>query len=151
MQSRCLCPFKTKPLVRYVFFSPLFPPSSFLSLLPSSPSSPLISLFSLFKLWRCCIRYTVILNEQWGRRSARSVSFLLPFFFSVAQFGVSQSLKLDEMYSTCLWNQECVCVCQCVYECVCVFDFLSKWNIDLYVLKKKKRSSHSVSVRELLP
>lgn len=104
MQRWCLCPFKTTSRLRRLFFHPL----SFL-LSPPHTTHP-----SFFKLWRCCIRFTVIFNEQWERHSVHFSSFFLSLLGCV-----SQSLKLDEMYSTSVslessvWVSVSVCVCVC--------------------------------------
>lgn len=102
-----LCPFKNE------ITGPFFHRHSFI--LPSLHSSP-CSHSSVFKLWRCCIRYTVILNEQWERHSVHSVSFC-SFLF----------LRLSQSVFEAWWNVQHICVSEksgvyvseCVSVCVC--------------------------------
>lgn len=158
MQRWCLCPFKMKSLVHSVVFPPLIPLS-----FPLSPAIIIIiitlfSLFSLFKLWRCCIRYTVILNEQWERHSVHSVYF--------CSFSVAGSVSLWSLMKCtahlCLWNQECMLMCVCVCARACISVCLTWcWNeshsnqvrikVGYQNQCPEKESSNSVSVCELWP
>lgn len=124
MQRWYLCPFKTKPLVHPDPVPRLFPFLS--SSHPSHPTSRWSLHFYVFNLWRCCIRYTVILNEQWV--CAFFFSFIL--FISVlfcSFLSLWSSLESVSLWSLmkctaqlCLWNQECILACVCVRVCVCV-------------------------------
>lgn len=127
MQRWYLCPFKMKSLVHPVLFPSLFSFPS--SPHPFPPTSWWWSLhFYVFKLWRCCIRYTVILNEQW------EWVFFLFCLFLVFYF-LWDSFESDSLWSLmkctahlCLWNQECILVC--TYACVCEFVCLNQsWTL----------------------
>lgn len=121
-------PLKWKSLVHPVPFPSLF--SFHSSPHPFPPTSWWWSLhFYVFKLWRCCIRYTVILNEQWEWGFFLFCLFLF-FYFSVGQFWVRQSLKFDEMYSTSVSLKSGVyfSLYVCVRVNLCISIKVGHWN-----------------------
>lgn len=107
MQRWCLRPFKITSWLLHLFFY-------LLSFLPvtNTHTHPFV-----IKLSRCCIRFTVILNEQLERHSVHFSSF---FFFLSLRGCVSQSLKLDEMYSTSVSLESRVWVIEWVSVCMWV-------------------------------
>lgn len=126
-------PLKWKSLVHPVLFPSLF--SFHSSPHPFPPTSWWWSLhFYVFKLWRCCIRYTVILNEQW--------EWVFFFFFYFCSFiFLWDSFESDSLWSLmkctahlCLWNQECILVC--TYACVWICVSQSKLDIEINVRRE---------------
>ena len=107
-----LCPFKnelTGPFLHRLSF-----------VLPSLHSSP-CSHSSVFKLWRCCIRYTVILNEQRERHSVLFFSFSVADSISLwSLMKCTAHLCLWKIRSVCKRVHKCACSCVCVCVCVCV-------------------------------
>lgn len=138
-----LCPFKNE------ITGPFFHRHSFI--LPSLHSSP-CSHSSVFKLWRCCIRYTVILNEQRERHSVLFFSLLFFSFFSVAE-SVSLWSLMKCTAHLCLWKIRSVCKrvrkCVCVWVCTTWVPFKSVSNqsgISKKIQKKKSQVIESLCV-----
>ncbi len=156
MQQWCLCPFKMNSLVHSVFFSSFF-------LFPSScrchhhhhhhHHTHLRFHSFFFKLWRCCIRFTVILNEQ---RERHSVYFFFSFSVAVGLWSLMKCtahlclLKSGVYVCLRLWVRA-LSVCVCVFELSPIqIKLESKWDIEKNQCPKKE-SSNSVCVCKFKP